>query len=176
VLCGQDNTAKLLDTTLIKADIDTLVSKLKEYHPTFLVHYQENNMQSKIDSIKKTIKYPISSLDFFRIMQPIVAIDGHTTLTYRGQIPPKCNNPFFPFKIIIHKDNLYIKENLTGNNDISKGSIIESINGVPVNTIIANLIRYLPGEKKLIKRSRLRINFTFITDLFMVQILYLILR
>lgn len=159
VLWGQDNTAKLLDPTLIKADIDTLVSKLKEYHPTFLVHYQENNMESKIDSIKKTIKYPISSLDFFRIMQPIVAIDGHTTLTYRGQIPPKCDNPFFPFKIIIHKDNLYIKENLSGKNDISKGSIIESIDGVSANKIIANLIRYLPGEKTAYKTKSLENKF-----------------
>ena len=59
VLWGQDNTAKLFETTLIKADIDTLVSKLKEYHPTFLVHYQENNLQNKIDSIKK--KEPLNT-------------------------------------------------------------------------------------------------------------------
>lgn len=161
VLWGQDNTAKLFETTLIKADIDTLVSKLKECHPTFLVHYQENNIQNKIDSIKKTIKDPISALDFFRIMQPLVVIDGHTTLTYRGSIPPKCNNPFFPFKIIIHEDNLYVKQNLSGNNAISKGSRIELINGVPVNKIISNLTKYLPGEKLSYKMKSLENEFHF---------------
>ena len=158
-LFGQNDTAQLFEPSLIKADIDTLIYKMKVVHPTFLNYYQENNIQVKIDSIKKTIKYPISALDFFRIMQPVVAIDGHTTLTYRGQIPPNCNNPFFPFKIIIHKDNLYIKENFSGKNDILKGSMIESINGVPVNTIITNLIRYLPGEKTAYKTKSLENKF-----------------
>ena len=72
---------------------------MKDFHPTFLSYYQENNIQSKIDSIKKTINDQMSSLDLFRIMQPIISIDGHTTLTYTGEVYPKIDNPFFPFKV-----------------------------------------------------------------------------
>lgn len=158
-LSGQNNTPQLFDPDLIKADIDTLVSNLKNYHPTYSDYYQKNNIQYKIDSIKNTIDYPMSSLDFFRIMQPLVVVDGHTTLTYGGQIPSETNNPLFPFKIVIYNDNLYVKENLSENEDIPKGSIIELINGVPVNTVIDKLTRYLPGEKPSYKTKSLEDQF-----------------
>jgi C-terminal processing protease CtpA/Prc len=159
VLFGQKDTAQLFEPTLIKADIDTLISKMKDFHPTFLSYYRENNLQSKIDSIKTNINHPMSSLDLFRIMQPIVSIDGHTTLTYTGEVFPKMDNPFFPFKVIIYDNILYLKENLSDNKTISKGSIIETINGIPVKTIIRNLTRYLPGEKMSYKTKSLENEF-----------------
>lgn len=100
-LFGQKDTAKLFEPSLIKADIDTLIHKLKVVHPTFLNYYNENNIQGKIDSIMKNINHPMSSLDLFGIMQPIVCIDGHTSLTYTEEIYPKMDNPFFPFNVII---------------------------------------------------------------------------
>jgi len=48
---GQKDTLQLFEPTLIKSDIDTLISKMKDYHPTFLSYYHENKIQSKIDSI-----------------------------------------------------------------------------------------------------------------------------
>ena len=159
ILYGQKDTAQLFEPSLIKADIDTLVLKMKDIHPTFLSYYQENNIQSKIDSIKKTINFPMSSLDLFRIMQPIVSIDGHTTLTYTGEVYPKMDIPFFPFKVIINNNILYVKENLSDNKTISKGSIIETINGIPAKTIVKNLTRYLPGEKESYKIKSLENDF-----------------
>lgn len=50
---------------------------------------------------------------------------------------------------------MYIKENLSDNKAIAKGSVIETINDIPVNTIIKNLIRYLPGEKESYKIKKL---------------------
>lgn len=159
ILFGQKDTAQLFEPALIKADIDTLISKMKDSHPTFLAYYYVNNIQSKVDSIKKTINYPITSLDFFRIMQPIIAIDGHTTLIYAGEVYPKIENPFLPFKVIIYNNTLYLKENLSDNKTISKGSIIEEINGIPSKTIIKNLARYLPGEKVSYKTKSLENEF-----------------
>jgi C-terminal processing protease CtpA/Prc len=159
VLYGQKDSAKLFEPSLIKADIDTLISKMLDVHPTFLSYYQKNKLQPKIDSIKSNIKKPLSALDLFRIMQPIICIDGHTTLTYNGEIYPKIDNPFFPFKVVIYKNNLYVKENLSDNKSISKGSIISSINGIPSITIIKNLIQYLPGENESYKTKSLETQF-----------------
>ena len=159
VLFGQKDVPQLFEPSLIKADIDTLIFKMKDFHPTFLNYYQENDIQSKIDSIKKTISIPMSSLDFFRIMQPIVSIDGHTTLMYTGEIYPKTDNPFFPFRIVIYDNLMYLKENLSDNKNISKGSIIRTINGISVNTLIKNLIGYLPGEKESYKIKSLENEF-----------------
>jgi C-terminal processing protease CtpA/Prc len=159
VLFAQKDTVQLFEPSLIKADIDTLISKMKDIHPTFLNYYQENNVQRKIDSIKKTINIPMSSLDLFRMMQPVISIDGHTTLMYTGEIYPKIDNPFLPFRIVIYHNLMYVKENLSENKTIPKGSTIETINGIPVNTIIENLIRYLPGEKESYKTKSLEKEF-----------------
>ena len=159
VLFGQKDTTQLFEPTQIKADIDTLISKLKDIHPTFLNHYKANNLQSRIDSIKKNITKPKSSLDFFRIMQPIVSIDGHTSLIYTGPLCPNEDTPLFPFKVIIFNNSLYIKENLTENKVLVKGSAIEKINGISAESIIRNLIRYIPGEKETYKAKKLEKDF-----------------
>ncbi len=159
VLFGQKDTTQFFEPALIKADIDTLISKLMDIHPTFLNHYKINNLQSKVDSIKNNINNPMSSLDFFRIMQPIVSIDGHTTLIYSGEIYPKVDNPFFPFKVIIYNNLLFVKDNLSDNKSVIKGAVIEKINGIPVNVIINNLIKYMPGEKESYKTKRLEKEF-----------------
>ncbi|MBN1187996.1 MAG: hypothetical protein JXB49_37320 [Bacteroidales bacterium] len=122
---GQKDIIELFEPSLIKADIDTLISKMKEYHPTYIDFYEKNNIQNKIDSIKKTINDPMSALDLFRIMQPIISIDGHTTFTYNGEVYPKLDSPFLPFKVVIYNGILYIKENLSDNIILSKGSVIE---------------------------------------------------
>ena len=161
VLYGQKKTAKLFEPVLIKTDIDTLISKLKNTHPTYLQYYEKNNLQSKIDSIKETIDTPISAADFYRIMQPLVCIDGHTYLNYTEDEYPKHKNILFPFKIVIYKDTLYIKENLSNIKSVSKGMIVEKVNGVSSTDLINNLIRYIPGEKELYKLKRLEQNFNY---------------
>ncbi len=113
VLLGQFDTIQLFQPKQIKTDIDTLICKLKDVHPTFINHYEANNLQGRIDSIKKSITKPMSSLDFFRIMQPIVTVDGHTSLLYNGPLCDNEESPLFPFKVIIFNNSLYIKENLT---------------------------------------------------------------
>ncbi len=155
VLMGHQNETQHFEPDLIKADIDTLISKLIDVHPTFYDYYKSNHIKSKITQIKKQINKPMSSLDLFRLMQPIVAIDGHTTLRHEGGICPNVENPLFPFRVIIHDNSLYIKENLSENNTLVKGSIIESINGMSTQTIIKNLIRYVPGELETFKTKNL---------------------
>jgi len=159
VLFGQNNAAQLFEPALIKADIDTLISKLMNVHPTFLHFYKTNNVQSKVDHIKGNIDAPMSSLEFFRLMQPLVAIDGHTTLIHSGGICPGVENPLFPFRVIIYEESLYIKENLTEVESLVKGTKIESINGIPVEIIIDNLLRYRPGETQSFKIKSLEREF-----------------
>jgi len=158
-LFGQDDAPQLYEPNQIKADIDTLISKLIDVHPTFLDHYNTNHLEGEIERIKSTINKPMSSLEFFRIMQPIITVDGHTTLLHSGGICPGVENPLFPFRVIIHKHKLYVKENLSGNKSLIKGSDIESINGIPSQTIINNLMRYKPGEKDSYKTKSLEQQF-----------------
>ena len=153
------DSQQLFEPMQIKADIDTLICKLMDVHPTFSNHYKTNNIKSKVDSIKNTINNPISELDFFMLMQPIVTIDGHTSLIYTGPLCSNEEHPLFPFKVVVFNNSLYIKENLTTNETLVKGSIIEKINGVSSHKIIRNLIRYIPGEKDSYKTKKLEKDF-----------------
>jgi C-terminal processing protease CtpA/Prc len=159
IVFGQKDSTQLFEPMQIKADIDTLIYKLMDVHPTFLNHYKTNNIESKVDSIKNNINSPMSALDFFRLMQPIVTIDGHTTLRYTGPLCPNEENPLFPFKVVVFNNSLYIKETLSTNETLIKGSIIEKINGVSSEEIISNLIRYTPGEKESYKTKKLEKDF-----------------
>jgi C-terminal processing protease CtpA/Prc len=159
IVFGQKDSLQLFEPMQIKADIDTLIYKLIDVHPTFLTHYKTNNTKSKVDSIKNTINNPMSELDLFRLMQPIVAIDGHTSLIYTGPLCPNEENPVFPFKIVVFNNSLYIKENLSTNKTLIKGSIIEKINGVSSEEIISDLISYIPGEKDSYKTKKLEKDF-----------------
>lgn len=159
ILCGQNDSTQLFEPMQIKADIDTLIYKMKDIHPTFLTYYETNNIESKIDSIKNTINSPMSALDFYRLMQPFVAIDGHTSLIYTGSLCSNEDNPVFPFKVVVFNNSLYIKENLSTNKTLIKGSIIEKINGVSSDEIISDLISYIPGEIDSYKTKRLEKDF-----------------
>lgn len=151
LLTAQEDTLQLYEPAMIRADIDTLIAKLMEYHPTFPTYYRENDIRKKVDSIKETIQDPTSSLELFRIMQPLISIDGHTSLHYRGDIYPKLDAPLFPFRVVIHDKKLYVKEDLSENKVLAKGEIIDSVNGVPASSIIRKLSGYLPGEKEAYK-------------------------
>lgn len=159
--CGQRTIDNLIEPELIKADIDTLISKLNDTHPTFWKYYQDNRIQNKVDSIKKTINSPISTLEFYRIIQPLINIDGHTSLIYRDGVNPSYQNPLLPFKIVIYNNVIYVKENFTENKTISKGMIIEKINGISSHVLIQNLIRYIPGEKEFYKLKKLELDFNY---------------
>jgi C-terminal processing protease CtpA/Prc len=88
-------------------------------------------------------------------MQPIVTVDGHTTLLYNGPLCDNEESPLFPFRVIIFNNSLYIKENLSENETLVKGSVIEKINGVSSEDIIRNLLKYIPGEKESFKTKKL---------------------
>jgi C-terminal processing protease CtpA/Prc len=155
---SQIDTSKLIQPSKIIEDIDTLISTLKQIHPTFNDYYEKNKIKIKIDSFKNNLKKPISSVDLFRFIQPIIVVDGHTSLTSIG-INAKYDYCYFPFSVLIYEGQLYVKENLSSNKDIQKGAIIESINGMSVKQILANLYRYIPGEKFSYKTTKLSYEF-----------------
>ena len=89
--------------------------------------------------------------DFFRMIQPLITIDGHTTLQFNGKIYPEIANPLFPFETVVVNDKLYIKNNLSTDKLIGRGVEILTINNEKTSSIIREILQYVPGEKKNIK-------------------------
>ena len=136
--------SQIIPAKQVKTDIDTVLKILSDIHPTF----NDSPNKNEIINIRDTIHQPLSVHEFFKIFQPLIALDGHTTLQFNGIIYPEIEAPLFPFETIVFNDKIYVKNNLSNDPAIVKGAEITSINKQPASAIIDNMLRYIPGEKK----------------------------
>jgi len=135
----------------VQADIDTVLNILSNIHPTF---NQTTNKQELI-KVRNTVNNEMSVHDFFRMIQPLITIDGHTTLQFNAKIYPEIANPLFPFETVVVNDKLYIKNNLSADTLIGRGVEILTINNEKTSSIIREILHYVPGEKKEYKIRKL---------------------
>jgi C-terminal processing protease CtpA/Prc len=117
------------------------------------VHATFNDSENKqiIIDVRDTISKPMTIHDLYKTLQPLVILDGHTLLLYKGEILPKVENPLFPFETIIFQDRLYVKTNLSNDSLITTGSEILKINGESASTVVEKILNYVHGEKKEFK-------------------------
>ncbi len=144
LLISHHSWSQQIPADKIRTDLDTLIEVLINIHPTF----REHPNLTEVMQIRDTLTQSMSPHEFFILLQPLVSIDGHTTLQYTGKIFPELENPFFPFETVIFGDSLYVKNNLSGEPGLVKGSNILEINGRQTAEIIARMLDYVPGELK----------------------------
>jgi len=135
--------AQSLTTEQIREDIDSAILVLSAIHPTF----NESPNKQALLILKDTLNTALTTHELFIRLQPLVALDGHTTLQFRGSIHPEVENPLLPFGTIVYNNRLYVKHNLSADTLLKKGTEILRINGIPASDIIQTLLKYLPGEK-----------------------------
>ncbi|KMQ68883.1 peptidase S41 [Chryseobacterium sp. FH2] len=126
----------------LKEDIDFTYSKLKEMHPKLYWYISKKDLDYKFDSLKQTIDKPLTPIQFYFKLQPIIATirEGHLSL----RIPRKKytqkeiktlerKKPMFSrFEYYIGNDHLYIIENKDSIQNIKPGTEILSVNDIPV--------------------------------------------
>jgi hypothetical protein len=76
IVFGQKDSLQLFEPMQIKADIDTLIYKLIDVHPTFLTHYKTNNTKSKVDSIKTPSIIQCLSWTYLGLCNPLLLSMG----------------------------------------------------------------------------------------------------
>lgn len=135
----------------VRGDIDSAITILSNIHPTF----NQSSIKEELISLRDTLSQVLSTHDLFKILQPLVNLDGHTTLQFNGEIHPQVENPLLPFETVIFENRLYVKTNLSNDSAIIKGCEINRINGDDVTTIIENILGYVPGEKIEYKTRKL---------------------
>jgi C-terminal processing protease CtpA/Prc len=136
-------SSQTLTIEQVKADIDTAISVLSSIHPTF----NQSHNKLEIINLRDTIKHPVTAHEFFKVIQPLICVDGHTTLQYNARIYPEIPSPLLPFETIFFDNRLYVKNNLSADTLIVRGTEILAINNTKANDIINNLLPYVPGEK-----------------------------
>ena len=134
------------------ADLDTLTFQLSAVHPT----WNENNKGSlAVEAVKNNVTDNMSQYDFFLLLQPIITVDGHTSLQYRGKIHPEMKTPYLPLQLLCHDKNWYIAANYSANPIIRVGARLLGLNDSDIDEVVNKLLQYVPGETRRYKMQKL---------------------
>lgn len=138
----QQNEKGILSLSQVKEDFKALTEHIKKEVP----HPYYGCPQESYDSVKRIVagelKDSMSISDVYRIFYPLVQIlnDAHFSIHLSDNYKDPDGTLYFPFKVIINNNQLFIDKNLSSNTDIKSGEEVISINDVPAKNII-NKIR-----------------------------------
>lgn len=138
---------QFLSVNQLQKDVDFTHKKFQKLHPKLHYYISKENLDYKFDSLKTTINKPLTPLQFYKKLSPIVAAikQGHSYV-----IPPeklfskketkaiikKGIGPFSQFDFSFSNDKLYIIKNKSSNKTIVTGTEVLSVNGIqPANFI-----------------------------------------
>lgn len=148
----------------IKLDLDFFQDLMERVHPAEIDNFPLNDIDSKIDALRSSIKDSLTRLDLYRQLAPIVTSinDEHVEL-----YPPenvltkhyKTKGHFFPFNVKLIDKKLYISQNLSDNPAIKAGMEIISINNISAQKLCTNLSAYYSGTRASQKRFYLQTHF-----------------
>lgn len=130
----------------LREDIDYAYQKLQQMHPQLYWYISKKELDHKFDSLKQTIDQPLTPLQFYFKLQPVIADirEGHLSL----RIPRKKftrreiktleqkKGMFSRFEYYIKDNQLFIIENKDSIENIKPGTEVLSINNIPVSVYI----------------------------------------
>jgi C-terminal processing protease CtpA/Prc len=147
----------------IKSEIDTLFTKLEYIHPDLYKYFPKNSIYKQIGDIKTHLMDSITIPDFWFLIAPVVngLNQGHVEVTpnrddvtsYEKKLKEN-GNKIIPIDVII-KDTIIIIKKIFNTNGINSGSVIQSINNIPSKEIIDKMLRYVNGERKEFRLTKI---------------------
>ncbi|UUV21114.1 S41 family peptidase [Paenimyroides aestuarii] len=128
----------------LKKDVKYVQKQLTNMHPDLYWYISKEALNSKFDSLKNTLKEPLTPNEFFLKISPIVASvrQGHMSmsmvqLTSADSVKKKYKNSLNPidnFEYEYLNNKLFVKRNKLKNDTlIQKGTQVLSINGITPN-------------------------------------------
>lgn len=151
----------------LRADLDTLITSIKDIHPNMFARISEKEFYRKADSIKSKIDKDLTATNFYLLTATLVASlgDGHTHL-----YPPlkeflKTKPLLFPYQVKIDENDSIIKV-VSGygikDNKIPENAIITGINGIPAKKLVGKMMKYCSGERYFFKLVHVNHYFKFL--------------
>lgn len=139
-----------LSSQEVNEDLTVFYTTLNEAHPGIDLYFDEAKLELACEQLFLPNDSTISILAFYRNLLFIVSEleDGHTDLQsgkrFYGATPK--SNLLLPFKVDIIENQVYIRDNLSDDQDIIRYSELIEINNRPTADILKTLYALTPAD------------------------------
>lgn len=151
----KSTTTLFLSKKQITEDFNLIIQKIEREVPYPFITADKTNYQIVKNHIENSIKERMSIRDVYRMFYPLIQSlhDAHFAL-YPGNVPDSIL--YFPYKITINNNCIYVNESLTPENPIPAGTEIRTINNFSSDSIIRVIkgSAYYNREQQLFFESR----------------------
>lgn len=151
-------TTKKHSVEQLKSDVDMAYQVLKEGHPGLYWYISPEQLDKKFDSLKNTIRTPMGTADFFKVLAPLITQIhcGHTQLLLVRPRPNKQEaaaakkrgvKPIDQFRYTLLNNRLFVlKNNGAPIPGVVPGTEIIRIGGLPVPSLLDTLNQLIPND------------------------------
>src|SRR5438093_3491748 len=141
--------AQVIDPALLKEDLRILRSALEEGHPEIYLYAPKAKLDHIFDDAANRLKRPMTSLDFYRVLSPAVAVleCGHTSLQVSDETEKvmAASIPLIPIEARILGRKIHVFRDYSQAGGLA-GTEIRSINGVSAARILQTMLLSIHGD------------------------------
>ncbi|GGX05516.1 S41 family peptidase [Aquimarina muelleri] len=141
-----EQISKLHSIEEIQEDIDFTYHKLQRFHPDLYWYISKDSLDKKISTLKQSIKAPVSSIEFYKRLAPVVASirQGHTAIYSPRKKQSKKEKKTkgkrsYGFKSLAFEGEggkVFIKKNYGKDSTLIAGSEILSVDNEKTNDLL----------------------------------------
>lgn len=148
-----------ISATQAKEDLDYLYKTLQQTHYDLFVNTEKSVFDNRLAALKAGLKDSVNMLEFHRMVQPFTALSelAHCSseFPFRSDYGPyiQAGGTLFPFSVEMEGEKVFISANYSNKKEIERGDEIISLNGRPIETVMADLYAHLSGESHYLKNS-----------------------
>lgn len=145
VFCSQrqpaEKTPHRLSLEQVHEDFSEMTKKIEQNIPEPYYHCSKERYDSVKSSIYNTLRDGMTIHETYRAFYPLVQHlnDAHFSIHLPDQLIMNENISYFPLRIIIEQDKLYVLEDLSTFKQIGKGEEIKFINNISVKDILKKI-------------------------------------
>ena len=150
LVAAQTRRPAKLEPALLQEDFRIFRSALEEGHSGIYRYTPKAEMDRTFDAAAKQVVRPMSALEFYRLLAPVVADIkcGHTAV-----LPPRDLQaalaktiPLFPFDVEVSDGKVYTLREYMPDEQHLTALEVREINRVPIDRILTTMIAATPGD------------------------------
>jgi hypothetical protein len=139
---------RILSPEEMKADFLQMRKLLEEQHWDFHYYTPKEEMDSVFDANYKKLNDSLPITEFYKLLTPVTSRtgNGHTNVWMPGSFWRAGNDKFFPYIIKIINDKVFIDGSYNKKANLPRSTVIHSINGRPIKSIIHEMLENYSSE------------------------------